>query len=83
MKSKFKVLVIVLLVLVALLVGMVVAGGLWLKNYRETEFADVDFIIPEGGVTEMLQKYENYPPEAAPDAVVAQVGDTVLTNAEL
>ena len=83
MKSKFKVLLIVLLVLVALLVGMVVAGGLWLKNYRETEFADVDFIIPEGGVTEMLQKYENYPPEAAPDAVVAQVGDTVLTNAEL
>ena len=83
MKSKFKVLVIVLLVLVALLVGMVVAGGLWLKNYRETEFADVDFIIPEGGVTEMLQEYENYPPPAAPDAVVAQVGDTVLTNAEL
>ena len=83
MKSKFKVLVIVLLVLVALLVGMVVAGGLWLKNYRETEFADVDFIIPDGGVTEMIEEYENYPPEAAPDAVVAQVGDTTLTNAEL
>ncbi|MBQ3257108.1 MAG: peptidylprolyl isomerase [Oscillospiraceae bacterium] len=83
MKSKFKVLVIVLLVLVALVVGMVVAGGLWLKNYRETEFADVDFIIPEGGVTEMIQEYENYPPPAAPEAVVAEIGDTALTNAEL
>ena len=83
MKSKFKVLVIVLLILVALVVGMVVAGGLWLKNYRETKFADVDFIIPEGGVTEMIQEYENYPPPAAPEAVVAEIGDTALTNAEL
>jgi len=83
MKSKFKVLVIVLVILVALVVGMVVAGGLWLKNYRETEFAHVDFIIPEGGVTDMIQEYENYPPPAAPEAVVAQVGDTTLTNAEL
>lgn len=83
MKSKFKVIVIVLLVLVALVVGMVAAGGMWLKNYRETAFADVDFIVPEGGVSEMIEEYENYPPPAAPEAVVAQIGDMTLTNAEL
>ena len=66
MKSKFKVIIIVLIVLVALVVGMVAAAGLWLKNYMNTEFADVEFIMPEGGVTELIQEYENYPPAAAP-----------------
>lgn len=82
-KSKLRIVVIVLGVLVALVVAMVGGAALWLKNYKETEYPDVEFIVPDGGIKEIVAEYENYPPAADPDAVVATIGDKTLTNAEL
>lgn len=82
-KSKLRIVVIVLGVLVGLVAAMVVGAALWLKNYKQTEYPDVEFIVPEGGVREIIEEYESYPPAADPDGVVATIGDKTLTNAQL
>lgn len=83
MKKALRVIAIILCVLIVLAVIGVAAAGYWLYQYKEKEFSDVEFVVPEGGVEELIMEYQNYPPEPAPDAIVATIGEETLTNGEL
>lgn len=76
MKGKLRYVLIGLCAVIALGLGT-------LYFVKQTEFSTVEFLVPQDGAGEGITAIGDYSGEAAPEQVVATIGDASLTNEQL